>query len=75
MVKINSGGSPGSGMGARPQVPKEPREVEDYIRTDKNEEAIPKPPPPMPATYSPQAAAFKAAAQAGTPFCEACAGG
>jgi type VI secretion system secreted protein VgrG len=70
MVKINSGGSAGSGAGASPQAPKAPREAEDLIRSDGNQGEITKKPPPAPTKYSPQAGAFKEAAQSGAPFCE-----
>ncbi|TCJ20404.1 type VI secretion system tip protein VgrG [Parasulfuritortus cantonensis] len=72
MVKINSGGSAGSGAGATPKAPDPPRELED-IYSDKQSE-LPERVPPQAVKYSSQAAAFKDASASGTPFCEVCAG-
>ncbi|MBI3776136.1 MAG: type VI secretion system tip protein VgrG [Gammaproteobacteria bacterium] len=59
-IKLNSGGSAGSGSGAAPEAPKLPMEV-----------AKAPPAEPVPAA-SPAATVLKTAAQSGTPFCEEC---
>jgi type VI secretion system secreted protein VgrG len=61
-VNINSGGSAGSGSGSSPEAPLLPREADEAEAG----EPIEMPPPQL----SPQAQAFRAAAEAGTPFCE-----
>jgi type VI secretion system secreted protein VgrG len=68
LVKINSGGSAGSGAGASPQAPTAPTEVKDMFSGDKNEELTAEQPPAA-TTYSPPAAALQDAAQSGAPFC------
>ena len=68
MVKINSGGSPGSGAGSSPQPPQEPREAD---KDEHGQAAEPKTPSihrPPPAT--PQATVFADAAKSGTPLCD-----
>lgn len=69
MVMINSGGAPGSGAGASPELPKDPKEADKAEAGEKSQ-----PPPaarPAPATsFSPAALAMRRAAQAGTPFCD-----
>jgi len=72
MVKINSGGSAGSGAGCSPQAPEAPKTVEDLARTTPTS-AKPASSPPPATTYSPQASAMKEASESGTPFCESCA--
>lgn len=71
MVMINSGGAAGSGSGASPMAPaapKDPRAPGEPPKPDK-----PKTKPLEPKSYGPRAAALKAAAGSGTPFCEICA--
>ena len=71
MVKINSGGSPGSataGTGASPQPPKPPRAPLD----SKGGAATKPDKPKKPESYSPQAMSLKLAAKNGTPFCAKC---
>ena len=67
MVKLNSGGSPGSGKGASPDAPKAPLEAAND-KTGEFTEA-----PQAPEAYSPAALVLKQAAKDGTPFCEKCA--
>ncbi|MDD5367220.1 MAG: type VI secretion system tip protein VgrG [Gallionellaceae bacterium] len=67
MVKINSGGSPGSGAGTSTKSPEAVREVKDLFSSDKNE-GLEKTPPNAPTKYSAPAAAFKDAAESGAPF-------
>ena len=69
MVFINSGGSPGSGSGSSPAAPKDPK-VADDAKSGSKDAVPPKPKPPAPKTYSPQAVSLKQAAQSGAPFCE-----
>ncbi len=69
LVKINSGGSAGSGSGSSPAAPTDAKEA-DTGEPGTKDEAPPKPAPPPPKTYSPQAVALKQAAQSGAPFCE-----
>jgi len=70
MVMINSGGAAGSGKGAKPGSPKDPKEADDAKPGQKDEP--PPPPPPVKATtFSPAALTMRRAAQSGTPFCEA----
>ncbi len=57
MVKINSGGSAGSGSGSSPDPPKQPAEA------DKAKPGI------APPSYSPQAKALQSAANSGAPLC------
>ena len=59
-IKLNSGGSAGSGSGSTPEVPKLPMEVAKTL-----------PSQPAPAA-SPAATVLKDAAKSGTPFCEQC---
>ena len=73
MVYINSGGAAGSGAGANPQAPTDPKEADTA-----NPGEVTTPPAPNitpPATYgageiSPLAAVLQAAAQSGAPFCD-----
>jgi len=69
MVLINSGGAALSGPGIKDANPKDP---EEPIKTDPGEKStmLSQGPPVPPRTYSPQAAALKAAAQSGAPFCD-----
>lgn len=68
-VLINSGGTPGSGAGAKPDAPKEAQEAD---KANPGERVGPPPPsPPKPVfTYSPAALTMKLAASTGTPFCD-----
>jgi type VI secretion system secreted protein VgrG len=69
MVFINSGGSAGSGGGAKPDAPKDPKEADKAEAGQKI--ALPPPkPPPKPVTYSPAALVMMAAAKVGTAFCD-----
>jgi type VI secretion system secreted protein VgrG len=69
MVKVNSGGSPGSGAGSSPTAPQQPTEADNAAAGQK--EAAPEARQPPPATtYSPQAVALQQAAESGAPFCE-----
>ncbi|HFQ81465.1 MAG TPA: type VI secretion system tip protein VgrG [Desulfobacterales bacterium] len=72
MVMINSGGSAGAGSGASPEAPRLPCEADDADPGIKAQAAaavgqtkISSPPP-----LTPQAKAFKDAAEAGTPLCD-----
>jgi type VI secretion system secreted protein VgrG len=69
MVMINSGGAAGSGAGASPQPPKEPKEADKSQGGDK----LKPPRPKKPEAYSPQAQALKIAHENAVPFCEVCA--
>lgn len=71
LVKINSGGSAGSGAGCSPDTPKEPKEAATAEPGQTSEP--PKPPkPPEPVQFSAQATVLQQAAKDGTPFCEEC---
>jgi type VI secretion system secreted protein VgrG len=80
MVKINSGGSAGSGAGTKPKAakaPKAPKAPKAAATTEAG--AAPPPPParPRPMTpaeldSNPTAAALRAAHESGAPFCEQC---
>ncbi len=71
MVMINSGGAAGSGLGSSPEAPGLPLEADNAEpgETAKVEAAasqsVSSPPPP-----TPQAQAFKDAAESGTPLCD-----
>jgi type VI secretion system secreted protein VgrG len=68
LTKINSGGSAGTGSGASPQPPKEPKEA-----GESQGGAMTEPPKKVkPEDYRPQAQMFKMAAAGGTPFCQVC---
>ena len=69
MVLINSGGAAGAGGGIKAPSPKDP---EEPIDTDPGAAStLPAQGPPVPSrAYSPQAAALRAAAQSGAPFCD-----
>jgi len=69
MVKVNSGGSPGSGSGSSPTSPKAPTEADKAKAGEKEAAPEAKQPPPA-KTYSPQAVALQRAAETGAPFCE-----
>ena len=69
MVMINSGGSAGSGSGSSPESPTEPREA-DTAEPGGLAEVGPSPSPPSPPPHTPQAQAFKDAADAGKPLCD-----
>jgi type VI secretion system secreted protein VgrG len=70
MVMINSGGAAGSGQGAKPEAPKDPKEADDS--KPGQEAQVPPPQPPVKAVaFSPAALTMRRAAQSGTPFCEA----
>jgi len=65
-VKINSGGTPGSGAGASPETPKKPLEADQDRPGEVSNKLL------KPTAYGPQAMTLKSAAQSGTPFCEVC---
>ena len=64
-VKINSGGSAGSGAGCSPDSPKEPEEADQAEPGETSE-------PPKAREYSPQAVTLTQCSIDGTPFCEEC---
>ncbi len=71
MVLINSGGAAGSGSGASPAVPKDPKEADKAVPGSKT--PLPPPPPPLkPKVFSQSAMTLKQAAKDGTPFCAIC---
>ena len=65
-VKINSGGVPGNGAGASPELPRQPLEA------DKAHPGNISLVPPKATAYSTQARTLKLAARKGLPFCEVC---
>lgn len=69
MVKINSGGSAGSGSGSSPESPRKPKEADtgEPGGLAESGQALSSPSPPP---LTPQAQAFKDAAQAGKPLCD-----
>jgi type VI secretion system secreted protein VgrG len=69
LVKINSGGSAGSGSGSSPKAPTDAKEA-DTGEPGTKDEPPPAPAPPPVTTYSPQAVALQQAAQSGAPFVE-----
>lgn len=71
LVMINSGGSAGSGSGAAPIAPKEPKKA---MSSAGGEKSAPPKTRVKPKTYGPQASTFKTAAKTGTPFCAVCQG-
>ena len=71
MVMLNSGGAAGSGAGANPDAPKDPKEADKAKAGERVKP--PKPLPPLKAqNYSQAAQVLKKAAKEGTPFCEVC---
>ncbi|MCY7376173.1 MAG: hypothetical protein LH472_09410, partial [Pyrinomonadaceae bacterium] len=72
MVFINSGGAAGSGSGANPEVPKDPKEADTAVPGQRTPSPAPQPPPPKPQFSSLAALVMTNAAQNGTPFCEIC---
>lgn len=68
MVKINSGGSPASGLGADPEKAKLPREADNRQPPENTQ--------PAPRSHSgeptPSASVLRQASRDGTPFCEEC---
>lgn len=72
MVFINSGGVAGSGSGASPEVPKDPKEADKADPGQRTPTPAPPPPPPKPQFMSLAARVMINAAQNGTPFCEIC---
>jgi type VI secretion system secreted protein VgrG len=72
MVMINSGGAAGSGSGASPDAPKDPKEADTAIPGQRVE--LPRPqPPPKPLIFSSAALVLVNAAKNGQAFCEICA--
>jgi type VI secretion system secreted protein VgrG len=70
MVMINSGGAAGSGAGAQPGTPKDPKEADQAQPGAAS--TVPAPPklPVRPKFYGPAAVVMKQAAQSGAPFCD-----
>jgi len=71
MVRINSGGSPGSGSGCSPDSPHTAANADDAGAGFVDDAARPGP-PPKPTKYGPQATVMKQAALSAAPFCEKC---
>lgn len=71
LVKINSGGSAGSGSGASPIAAKAATEA---IKSSGGKADVPPKARVAPKVYSAQASSFLSAAQTGAPFCAACQG-
>jgi len=72
MVFINSGGAAGSGSGASPDAPKDPKEADKAEPGSRTPTPAPNPPPPKPQFMSLAAQVMINAARNGTPFCEIC---
>jgi hypothetical protein len=72
MVFINSGGVAGTGSGAAPEVPKDPKEADQADPGARIALPPPKPPPAKPQFVSPAAQVMLEAAKSGTVFCEIC---
>lgn len=72
MVFINSGGAAGSGSGASPDLPKDPKEADKADPGQRTPLPAAATPPPKPQFNSLAALAMINAAQKGTPFCEIC---
>ncbi len=71
MVMINSGGAAGSGSGANPDTPKDPKEA-DTAEPGALSQPAPANPPVQAKSFSPLALVMLQAAQSGVPFCEVC---
>jgi type VI secretion system secreted protein VgrG len=71
MVMINSGGAAGSGSGANPTAPTDPKEVQAGAPTD-TASPPPKPRPPKPTKFSPTSSMLQQASQSARPLCEIC---
>ncbi len=69
MVMINSGGAAGSGAGANPTPPTDPKEA-DTAQPGQASSPPPPPPPPKPGSYTTQAITLKQAADSGAAFCD-----
>jgi type VI secretion system secreted protein VgrG len=69
MVMLNSGGAAGSGSGASPDPPKDPKEA-DTAEPGQRTQLPPASPPPQPVSYGPLAKIMLSAAQSGAPFCD-----
>jgi type VI secretion system secreted protein VgrG len=67
MIRINSGGSPGSATAPQPAREADNGQGGQIAQTSKSTERK------KPTSYSPQAATLKQAAKSGTPFCAKCA--
>ena len=72
MVMINSGGAAGSGAGANPDPPKDPKEADTADPGEKRKLPKPKPPPAKPTFVSPAAMVLIKATETGKAFCEIC---
>ncbi len=72
MVMINSGGAAGTGAGASPELPKEPKEADTAVPGQRTPPPSPKAPPTKPEFVSPAAMVMINAAQTGKAFCEIC---
>jgi type VI secretion system secreted protein VgrG len=71
MVLINSGGAAGSGGGASPETPTDPK-VADDAKAGEAEDIHEAKLHFKPASFSPAALILRQAAQSGTPFCDIC---
>ena len=71
MVKINSGGTAGSGSGTSPLAAKAAKEA---IKSSGGQKDTPRAARVAPKAYSAQATSFLTAAKTGTPFCAVCQG-
>lgn len=69
MVMLNSGGMAGSGSGASPNSPEDPKEADDAI-PGKDVKVKKNPPQPPPKNFSQFGKMLEAAARNGTPFAE-----
>jgi type VI secretion system secreted protein VgrG len=74
MVLINCGGAAGTGSGAQPDAPTDAQEAITGS-SGQVDQAVTKPKPPTPNTYSSQAQAMQRAAESGAPTVEQCPAG
>ena len=72
MVFINSGGAAGSGSGASPDLPVDPKEADTAVPGQRVPTPVPSPPPPNPNFKSLAALVMINAARNAAPFCEIC---
>jgi len=72
MVMINSGGAAGSGSGASPDVPKDPKEADQAVPGQRIPTPRSAPPPPRPVLQSLAALVMTNAARNASAFCEIC---
>ena len=69
MVNINSAGAAGSGSGAQPEAPKQPKEA-DKADPGKGSQAPPASQPPPAFRVTPGVLAMQQASKSGAPFCD-----